>query len=168
MKILLKVSIAALLVLGALHPFHATACSCVPPGNPAEEAARASDVFMGEVIRVEDSQPPNTWWNRLLWRLGMGPDPTTMSSSRPIDYTFRVLEPFTGAHADTVVVASSADGASCGYRFEKGRRYVVYATEHQRELRAGLCSLTGPASDPRSGLAWLRTHRAEHSPPATD
>lgn len=154
---------ATLLMLLSLYSANAAACSCAPPGTPAEEAARATDVFMGEVIRVEDSQPPDTWWTRLLWRFGWGPNPAEFSSARPIHYTFRVLEPFTGTRADTVVVVSAAEGASCGYRFERGRRYVVYATEHLGALRAGRCSLTGLAGDPKSGLKWLRTHRAELS-----
>jgi hypothetical protein len=70
-------------------------------------------------------------------------------------------------HDDQTIV-SAAERASCGYRFEQGRRYAVYATEHLGALRAGLCSLTGPASDPRSGLKWLRAHRAELSSLSTD
>lgn len=88
----------------------------------------------------------------------MGPDPRLIHSDRPIRYTFRVLEGFGGTRPGTAVVTSAAEGASCGYRFEQGRRYVVYASRHDGALRAGLCSLTGPVSDPRS---WLRAHRAE-------
>lgn len=148
-----------LLLLASLPVSRAMACSCVPPGPPAEEAAQADAIFHGEVTGVRDSQPPDTWWTRMLWRLGWGPDPTTFDSMREVRYTFRVLEAFKGVQGRSVQVSSRAESASCGVGFEQGRRYVVYARQAEGRLSAGLCSLTGPAEDPRRGLHWLRANR---------
>lgn len=153
--------VSTLVLLALVRAAPAFACSCIPPGSPSDEAARATAVFLGEVTAVHDSQPADTWWNRLRWRLGWGPDPNVYDSSRPIHYTFRVIETFKGTASRSVQVTSSADGASCGIQFNRGGRYVVYAGGAADALRAGHCSLTGPAADPRSGLPWLRAHRAQ-------
>lgn len=153
--------VATLVVFALLRSSPTLACSCITPGSPSEEAARATAVFLGEVTAVHDSQPANTWWNRLRWRLGWGPDPNVYDSSRPVHYVFRIIEPFKGTQSRSVKVTSSADGASCGIQFDRGGRYVVYAGGSPDALRAGHCSLTGPAADPRSGLRWLRAHRKE-------
>lgn len=149
----------AVLILG-LTPGVTFACSCAPPGPPSREAALASNVFLGEVVQVRDSQPRNTWWTRLMWRLGRGPDPTTMMSTRPIAYTFRVQETFKGEARAVHVVNSAASESSCGYRFRPGERYVVYANSNRGSLYAGRCTLNGLATNPRYGLAWLRSHRS--------
>ena len=152
---------AALLLLLSLQASQALACSCMIPGPPASEAARAGAVFLGEATAVRDPQPADTWWTRLVWRLGLGPDPTTISSMREIHYTFRVLERFKGASERSIEVVSAAGSESCGYSFQPDKQYVVYAYRaSDSRLMTGLCSLTGPAGDPRSGLQWLRATRA--------
>lgn len=151
-------SLIAVLILG-LTPGVTFACSCAPPGPPSREAALASNVFLGEVVQVRDSQPPDTWWTRLMWCLGRGPDPRTMMSTRPIAYTFRVQETFKGEARAVRVVNSAASESSCGYRFQLGKRYVVYANTNRGSLHAGRCTLNRLATNRRSGLAWLRSHR---------
>jgi len=163
-----RILLASLVVLLSLYTSRAVACSCAPPGDPMEEIVYSTDVFVGEVTRVKDSQPPDTWWSRLLWRLGMGPDPTVMSTARPIHYTFKVSDRFMGTGGDTTLVVSAASESSCGYHFQQGREYVVYATERMGELWAGRCSRTGPSGDPASGLEWLRANRERLSRLAID
>jgi hypothetical protein len=48
------------------------------------------------------------------------------------------------------------DGVSCGYPFEEGQKYLVYADEGQRGLKVGGCSATRPLSEAGADLAVLR------------
>ena len=52
--------------------------------------------------------------------------------------------------------ATGMGGGDCGYPFERGKDYVVYARGKEGALVAGICSLTGLATNSRSGLAILR------------
>ncbi len=70
--------------------------------------------------------------------------------------TFAVNQTFKGTSTATVRLATGFGGGDCGYAFETGQTYVVYARGEDDALESGICSLTGPASDPRSGLAILR------------
>jgi len=50
------------------------------------------------------------------------------SSADPVVYTFEVLNPFKGTSENTTIeVVSVRDGASCGFTFEIGKTYLVYA-----------------------------------------
>lgn len=145
------------ILLALLLPGAAWGCSCIPPGSPEEEAARADHVFVGSVVAMRPIETVS-WWKRLLIRFGLvEPEP-----EGPPEYivSFRDVEAFKGARAGQFTVRTSDSGGMCGYPFKPGERYVVYARVHLGHPRAGICSLTGPASAPRSGLAWLRANRS--------
>jgi hypothetical protein len=144
------------LVLTLLLPASAWACSCVPPGSPEEEAARADHVFVGNVVAMRPIETLS-WWKRFLIRVGLAePEP-----EGPPEYTvvLREVEAFKGARAGEFTVRTTDSGGLCGYPFKAGERYVVYGQEHRGAPYAGICSLTGPAADSRSGLPWLRANR---------
>lgn len=106
---------AAVLVLGSLLLFTncAHACSCM--SAPIEkEFSRSEAVFAGEAVSFE----------------GAG------SEDRMV--TFRVAKTWKGPDRETLQVRTTASGASCGYRFEEGREYVVYAAGDGLEV--GLCA----------------------------
>jgi hypothetical protein len=80
-------------------------------------------------------------------------------SSRDHPYkqiSFAINQTFKGTSVPIVHLATGFGGGDCGYAFEFGQEYVVYARGKDDALEASICSLTGPASDPRSGLAILR------------
>lgn len=57
--------------------------------------------------------------------------------------TLRVLETWKGAAQPTAVVSTHIQGPACGFRFEEGRRYLVYARlSSSGELSVSLCSRT--------------------------
>ena len=144
------------LLLATLCPAAAFACTCIPPGSPEQEAARADHVFVGRVV---STRPVETlsWWRRLLVRVGLS-DPPEQQGWPEYTVSFRGVEALKGARAGQFTVRTSDSGGACGYPFKVGQRYVVYAHDHAGAPRAGICSLTGPAADPRSGLLWLRSH----------
>ena len=55
---------------------------------------------------------------------------------------FLVQIPYKGAVPDLVNVATASSGATCGYIFERGGLYTVFATREGGQLRTSLCSGT--------------------------
>lgn len=95
------------------------ACSCAPPPPPKAALEGAAAVFLGEAVEVSVEDQTRTA------RLKVG-------------------RWWKGGAATEVAVATHKSGATCGYGFEKGKRYLVYAhqEEGQKLLRVSLCSRT--------------------------
>ncbi|GII04428.1 hypothetical protein [Planobispora takensis] len=105
-------SLAAPLLLAAAVvvavPGTACACSCAAL-EPAEQVENAQTVFTGTVVAA-----------RRLPGDRSGPTP-------PIVYRLRPDQVYKGVPAAEVEVATNPDGASCGYAFTVGSRYLVFA-----------------------------------------
>lgn len=82
----------------------ALACRCAPPPPPAQALQQSGAVFLGKVTAVEG-------------------DP----ADRLKTVTLSVEKWWKGGDAAQVKVTTSNSPASCGFRFEKDGRYLVYA-----------------------------------------
>jgi hypothetical protein len=101
----------------------ACACSCMEV-TPAEAYAFADAVFIGTAVDVD--QP---------WR---GP---MRSSADPVTVTFDVTAVSKGAVPANARLQTAFDGASCGYDFVAGTRYLVYVHIGEDGVwTSGLCS----------------------------
>lgn len=120
---------ASLLVFSQVEVF---ACSCeLPLGNitvkqqvgKARKNSRA--VFMGEVlevIRPEDSYS--------------------------VIVKFRVDQIWKGKLRKELTLGTGTGGGDCGYRFEVGQRYLVYAYgSNETSLSTNICQRTVPLKD---------------------
>lgn len=110
---------AAVLSLGPLlaFPERALACSCA--SAPVEKEFSWSEaVFAGEAVSVE----------------GEGVEDR--------EVTFRVAKVWKGPDRGTLEVRTAASEASCGYGFEEGEGYLVYAGDG---LDVNLCGATREA-----------------------
>lgn len=123
--------VAVLLLFAMLFPVDALACSCAEPKPVPEAVAGATRVFLGKVASVERHD-------------GFG-----------VRVTFLVSEHFKGSLVGTVQVDTPPDTAMCGYPFQEGLDYVVYAHGEEGGLQSGLCSRTTLAQ-PGSDLEALR------------
>lgn len=110
----------------------AFACSCLPPPPVPQAVAEATRVFHGEVVAVEDL---GNFDQRV---------------------TFQVAEHFKGSPVDTIELVTSTTGAMCGYPFQMGAPYVVYADGSEGALTASSCTRTTLAIQPGSDLDALR------------
>lgn len=144
-----------LALLLAIAPSPAQACSCLAPGDMIEEASGADAVFAGTVLRLvaTDRRADSPLMARIKRFFGMqvryGPDQRR--------FALEVDEPFKGIEASTIEVMTSADSASCGYSFQVGRKYLVFAQHDEGRLNVSLCSATAPIdSVPAADLARLR------------
>ena len=142
----------------------AAACSCVPPGTVQQELDQSTRVFLGRVTSVERSTPQidkGLLAAAIEWveQLFGAPPPATDRDFPYKRVSFAVSENFKGSPVSHVELATGMGGGDCGYFFEPSGEYVVYAHGTEGALGAGICSLTGPASDPRTGLPILRNDR---------
>jgi len=111
-------------VLSLALGVRASACSCVPQTG-AQQAARADVVFGGTVTVIE---PPIT---------GL-----TFSSADPMSIRFSVDAVYKGDATRTYWVSSARSGASCGFEFLVGKRYMVFARLSGDRVETDLCSGT--------------------------
>ncbi len=117
----------------------ASACSCIST-TPQQNLKNAGTVFAGRVIDVVDEAELHPEVSRPL--LGF-------------KITFEVSNVWKGQANRQFVVRTSDSSASCGYSFEKGREYLVYASNQGSQLETGLCSGTKSLANARRDLAVL-------------
>jgi hypothetical protein len=122
------VAIVVLVMASLFLPVrYAFACSCVPPGPDHGAVDDAVAVFSGTVLKTQAPQEGKK----------------IISSVLPIVYTFEVDAVVKGDVGSIEKVESPNSGASCGYRFRTGHRYVVFAhDEKDRAFQVSLCSNT--------------------------
>ena len=133
------------LLVGSSCPPVARACSCAPPPAPLVALGEADAVFSGTVVARRDASKPRAD--------GM------VGSMDPVEYTIAVLEVWKGELADTVAVRTARSSASCGYPFEVGTRYLIYARTRTDTgcLRTNLCTRTRPLKCADEDIAELNS-----------
>jgi hypothetical protein len=110
-------------------------CSCMPSGPPCQAAWTSDVVFVGTVLSVEPARTPTDVFRAMPAR-------------------FSVDRVFVGAQAGVLTVLS---GGECGYRFEPGGKYLVYAAEIKWGLFAARCSRTRPIEQAEEDIRYLTT-----------
>jgi hypothetical protein len=118
-----------------LPPECAPACTCCPCGyvGGREEMPPAA-VFSGEVVDVEK-------------------EAATAGHPGAATVALRVFKVLKGPDHGTLEVSTAGGGATCGYPFEEGREYLVYAHEGRRGLEVGICGETKLLSEAGADLA---------------
>ena len=123
----------------------ASACSCAPT-TPQQSIQNSEAVFSGRVVDVTEQSPPERRPGR------RNEDPNFLNG---VKVTFEVSEVWKGNSERRLVVTTSDSSASCGYSFQEGQEYLVYASAEDAQLQTGLCSGTKRLSDARADLAVL-------------
>lgn len=136
----LWLGMAFAIVLGsaAIGPESASACSCAIVSDVREAKQSSDAVFDGTVIDKKSA-------NKIF----------SGSSADPVSWTFEVHEVWKGKVAPVITVTSAESDESCGYEFQEGHRYVVYARQTGETLDVSLCSRTALQSAAGQDLADL-------------
>lgn len=113
-----------------------SACSCVRPGSPIEELEKSDAVFAGTVVNIDIPS-----LQKAKQQFGLG------SSMDSVEVTFNVSEVWKGPKNKTITIKTARSSASCGYNFEQGKEYFVYANENDKDLSVSLCSRTNLLSE---------------------
>lgn len=127
--------LAVLGVVFLLPPDCAYACSCAGfEGSQREIVERAlsnsSAVFSGEAVEVDKGSQIST-------------------------VTLRVSEVWKGTDQGTLEVKTPRLDAACGYPFEEGQEYLVYADEGKQSLEVNLCGSTKRLTEAQANLEVL-------------
>lgn len=122
------VRVVAILLLAASIPNGASllACTCATERDPLVALGYADAVFNGTVSGKHD---PRT-------------DFTVVSTGDPIDFRLRVTTIWKGPLADSVTIRTKRCDASCGFPFEIGESYLIYANQDSAGLHTHLCTRT--------------------------
>jgi hypothetical protein len=126
------------------------ACSCSPSdGPPCIAAWKASVVFAGTVVELtrDTRQPDSRGIVQVNGFLGT-------------HAIFEVAEAFIGmaGRGKQVEIRTGMGGGDCGYRFERGQGYLVYAYENKDGLLvASICSRTATVDRVQADLTYLRS-----------
>lgn len=132
--------------LVTMLPRAAQACSCYASGPPCQGAFSADSVFAATVAGIEEI--PDT-------------DPSTPPGSvrlgQPVRIVLKEVERYLGSGSVPGFVMTAGSGASCGYAFKSGERYLIYAhRDSAGNLVASICSRTRPIADADEDLRFLR------------
>lgn len=134
----MKVFVFLVCLLAIFTP-NVSACSCAGGGTPCHDYWTASAVFIGTVVESSTS----------TYKRGEVDLPRRIVRFN-IDQTFR------GVKGDQVEVMTGLGDSDCGYGFQLGGRYLVYASEASGKLFTGTCSRTRLVSEADDDLAYFR------------
>jgi hypothetical protein len=136
-----------------LIPDCASACLCVGAEGSKKEIVKdalsdSEAVFSGEVVDFENT--PNITMMEGEMVTMMGGNTATATA------TLRVSEVWKGPERQTMQIGTAPnDGVSCGFPFEEGKEYLIYAYEGKRGLKADGCTQTKELSKAEADLALL-------------
>jgi hypothetical protein len=109
----------------------ADACTCISSG-PACQAFWTTDVvFDGTVVKIDSISRQETFSDQAF-------------QVTEFVVTLQVRQNWKGVEGETVQVTTSGSGASCGFDFKMGSRYLVFASRGGSDSRprVSLCSFT--------------------------
>lgn len=129
-------------------PSSAFACSCMMPESVQQSIDDASAVFLGTVKDVSAENDFRT------------------------TVTIAVKKEWKGSVSagKNVKVSTANDSAACGYQFEEGAEYLVYAYNNEQtgDLSVSLCSATKLKTEAKEDLAVLADYSGSPSSPNCD
>lgn len=114
-------------------------CSCIAPELPQASRDQAAAVFAGRVTNID--RPSNF-----------------TSTIDPIKVTFDVSYVWKGKESNTINLLTARESASCGFPFEEGKEYLVYANTSEEtgdDLHVSLCSRTALLTEANEDMAAL-------------
>jgi hypothetical protein len=153
--------IAAAFSLSALP---AEACSC-DGGNPGSCQVPVADIIVRATVvskEVDQPRPPFAppASNGTGQRRGLPAGAITQPWSwGHVKVTLSVSERFRGGVGDTLVVRTEVGTPACGYPFEVGHEYLVFANGNQENVTVTTCSATQPSKMAVARIEQLRALR---------
>ena len=124
------------LIFGLLANFYSSACSCIGKQS-VSEALKASDLVVS--ARIVGLQKIKIWDDTSIVQWNYNPAVDTISFEQykfeeenygihELEYTIVVESSFKGAkQGDTLKIRTGYGGGDCGFPFDLGKKYLIYA-----------------------------------------
>ncbi len=127
-------------------PASVQACSCIGSGAPCQTFWNTEAVFSGEVKAITDFPVQFE-----------GGGSAFVYQQKLVQ--FAVGEQFRGVSEDAVEVITGQGGGDCGFHFEVGQSYLVYAYKNQAtgKLGTGICTRTQLLSKAAEDIEYFRS-----------
>ena len=140
MKKQFRMSLLLAALAWVLVPLSAAACDCGYAGAPCKAFEKTPTVFVGRVVKI----------STIDLKTASGDDYKDRLVSFEVERSYR------GLTTKTAVVLSGWN-SDCGYRFQEGVRYLVYAYPHSptAKLTTSICTRTRPLSEASEDLEYL-------------
>jgi hypothetical protein len=125
-------------------------CECIGTTSPSQSLSHKDAVFIGHVVNVSlgarwvaHDAPRPADCDRRVEYVGAGVDLCFESETA---VTLEVVSAWKGVDLGRVVIKTEAQGTACGYDFQVGESYLIYAerTGPTGDLSTSSCSLTKP------------------------
>ena len=130
-------------------PTKSYACSCVQRPPPAKELANSTAVFAGKMVKVVRMDRP-TGQN-----VGGGSQNPLKEQRILLTVIFQVDTVWKGPSYENLVVTTPLTDTACGYQFQQGEKYLVYAYGSDVDLQTNSCKRTQLLSGSGSDLEEL-------------
>jgi 5-hydroxyisourate hydrolase-like protein (transthyretin family) len=127
------------------------ACSCAGSGPPCQAFWQADAVFVGQV-KAKDL--------KARFEKGRNGEELRALGGGEVRVTLTISDAFRGAPGKEVDIFTSDSSAACGYRFENGGVYIVYAHEYPKgsgKLHTSICSRTQKYSESSPDIAYAKS-----------
>lgn len=141
-KILVTMTLSVVFSLFSLSivPTTSYACSCAQPPSVEDELERSQAVFSGKVLEVKEQKNFKGYVKKRV--------------------LIEVEETWKGVSESQVIITTGSGGGDCGYEFQVGQEYLVYATEStmygdKAELVTVICDRTTGLSAAQEDLTVL-------------
>jgi hypothetical protein len=123
----------------ALSASSALSCTCAPKPSVGRASSQSDAVFVGRVIA----------WHNVEIEFAPGQTPSGYS------FVFEVERLFKGALSSEVAVLTGIGRGDCGYPFQVGEKYLVYASYTKKGVETNICTRTTNISRADADLAEL-------------
>ena len=137
----------SIILLGSF-PSITSACSCAELPSVEEEFERSQAVFSGKVVDVREKRSIKGYQTKSV--------------------LFEVTNTWKGVKQSQMIITTGQGGESCGFHFNEGQEYLVYANESTmygaKSLVATICDRTNKLSVLQEDLKIL----GEGQPPIED
>jgi Carboxypeptidase regulatory-like domain len=127
------------------------ACDCMASGPPCQAYWQADAVFVGQV-KAKDL--------KARFEKGRNGEELRVLGGGEVRVTFTITDAFRGSLGKEVDIFTSDSSAACGYGFENGGVYIVYAHEYPKgsgKLHASICSRTQKYSESSPDIVYAKS-----------
>jgi uncharacterized membrane protein len=135
-------------------------CSCVGESTPCAATGSAAAAFSGTILEVIDPPNPVTVRTGGLALAGRVAGDTKVILPRPLrSVRIRIDEVLSGVDPaqQEIEILTGQGGGDCGYPFQVGTNYVIYAYENgDGRLETGICSRTRRLDQATENVAYSR------------